>query len=87
VVRALPGGAAGFALLKKEAEHAVVVDLQEVRTGLIKYLDNYEKDDQNDPFPDFQRPMRFRNLRVVAFVQNDENNDVLQALDVPVAEE
>lgn len=85
VVRALPGGPAGMALMKKEVDHALVVDLQELRAGLTKYLDNYEKTE--DPFPDAQRPMRFRNLRVVAFVQNDENNDVLQALDVPVSED
>ncbi len=82
VVRALPGGAAGLALTKKDAEHSVTIDLQELRAGLNKYLDDFAKNES--PFPDAQRPMRFRNLHVVAFVQNDETYEVLQAVDVEV---
>ena len=85
VVRALPGGAAGLALMKKDADHAVTVDLAEVRVGLAKYLDNYAKNES--PFPDGQRPMRLRNLHVVAFVQQDDTYEVLQSVDVAVREE
>jgi hypothetical protein len=82
VVRALPGGPAGAALTKKDFEHAVTVDLNEVRAGLTKYLDEFVKNE--GPFPDAQRPMRLRDLHVVAFVQNDDTYEVLQAVDVPV---
>jgi hypothetical protein len=82
VVRALPGGPEGLALSKKDTEHAVVVDLAELETKLNKYLNDFTKNEA--PFPDAQRPMRFRDLSVVAFVQNDETSEVLQALEVPV---
>lgn len=85
VVRGLPGGPAGIALTKKEGEHTAAVDLNELRAGLHKYLDDFAKNEA--PFLDTQRPMRLRNLRVVAFVQNDETNEVLQAVETPVTEE
>lgn len=85
VVRALPGGAAGLALTKKDTDQSATVDLGAVRAGLNKYLDNFAKEES--PFPDAQRPMRFKSLRVVAFVQNDDTNEVLQAVDVAVKED
>jgi hypothetical protein len=84
VVRAFPGGVAGLALAKKDTEQAVVVDLGDLRKELHKYLDTAAKE---SPFLDSQRPMRFRNLSVVAFVQNDATQEVLQAVQVPVKEE
>jgi hypothetical protein len=85
VVRALPGGPAGFALMNKDSQHSVAVDLNELRAGLSKYLDEFAKNET--PFPDDQRPMRLRDLRVVAFVQHDESYEVLQAVDVAVKDE
>jgi hypothetical protein len=82
VVRALPGGPDGLALTKKDTDHAVVVDLPELETKLKKYLNDFAKNEA--PFPDAQRPLRFRDLSVVAFVQNDETSDVLQAVEAPV---
>ena len=46
---------------------------------LNKYLD--------EEYPDGARPMRLRNLHVVAFVQHDESTEVLQAVNVAVREE
>lgn len=80
VVRAMPGGAEGFAA----ADQKVSVDVSELRTKLSKYLDDFEKNE--DPFPDAQRPLRLRDLHVVAFIQDDATNDVLQAASVPVKE-
>ena len=40
----------------------------------------------DDDYREGVRPMRLRNLRVVAFVQDDESADVLAALEVPVKE-
>jgi hypothetical protein len=82
VVRALPGGAEGLALTKKEGEQSAVVDLEDLRKRLNKYLDDFARNEA--PFPDAQRPMAFRNLSVVAFVQNDDTKEVLQAIEVPV---
>jgi hypothetical protein len=82
VVRALPGGPAGVALMKKDLEHSVTVDVSDIRAELNKYLDEYIKNES--PFPDAQRPLRMQNLHVVALVQNDENYEVLQAVAVPV---
>lgn len=84
VVRALPGGSAGKALTKKTDEHAATINLQELRKSLAKYLDDFAK--ENDAqFP--ERPMGFKNFRVVAFVQNDATKEVLQAVQVAVANE
>jgi hypothetical protein len=82
VVRAMPGGVAGLALTKKDMDHTVTLDLGELRTTLHKYLDDFAKNES--PFPDAQRPMRLRDLHVVAFVQLDDTYEVLQAIDVPV---
>ncbi len=72
VVRALPGGNKGFAVKKKESEHNATIDLEELRRKLNKYLDE-------DYGPEGPRPMRLRNLHVVAFVQNDDTTEILQA--------
>lgn len=79
IVRALPGGVKGFPLDKKSAEHSATVDVQELRKTLNKYLD--------ESYPDGPRPQRLGRLHVVAFVQNDETTEVLQAIEVPVREE
>jgi hypothetical protein len=79
VVRALPGGAKGIALKEKEFDHQATIDLDELRGSLNKYL--------SEDYPDGPRPMRMRNLNVVAFVQNDETTEVLQAVNVPVRDE
>jgi hypothetical protein len=84
VVRAMPGGPKGFPLAKKSDRQDIRVDLDDLRTGLGKYLDDYAK--KNDvSFP--QRPMDFKNLKVVAFVQSDETNEVLQAAQADVRSE
>jgi hypothetical protein len=76
VVRAMPGGARGFTLKKKSSEHSADVNLDELRKNLNRYLD--------DEYTEGARPMRLRDLHVVAFVQNDETTDVLHAIDVRV---
>ncbi len=84
VARAFPGGVAGLALPEKDAEQTAVVDLEELRKSLSKYLDSAAKE---EPFPDSQRPMRLRDLSVVAFIQNDATQEVVQAVHVPVKDE
>ena len=81
VVRAFPGGVEGVALKDKTGKHAATVDLAELRKTLIKYLDSTAK---KTPFPNSDRPLDLKNLRVVAFVQNDKTKEVLQAVQVEV---
>ena len=76
VVRAMPGGVKGFVLKVKDDEVMASVDLDVLRKGLNKYLD--------EDYPEGPRPMRLRNLHVVAFVQDDTTTEVLQAIDVAV---
>ncbi|MBA4062238.1 MAG: hypothetical protein C0501_00765 [Isosphaera sp.] len=84
VVRAMPGGVKGFPLPKKDAEQAVAFDPEEVRKELAKYLDEFEKND--GPFPRPDRPLGLKNLKLVAFVQNDATREVLTAVQVDVGE-
>ena len=87
VVRDLPGGKAGLAVREDSAKQTVSVDLTELRQRLKKYLDDFAKNN-DQPFPNKDRPMELKNLKVVAFVQNDRTKEVLQAVqvDVPPAE-
>jgi thiol-disulfide isomerase/thioredoxin len=81
VVRALPGGAEGLALKDKAGKQTASVDLSELRKKLDKYLDDVGK---RRPFPDGKRPLDFRNLSVVAFVQDDDSKEILQATQVEI---
>ncbi|WP_439627238.1 hypothetical protein [Gemmata sp.] len=82
VVRSMPGGTKGFPLAKKTAEQTVTFDPAEVRGALNKYLDNFVKADE--PFPRPDRPLALKNLKLVAFVQNDATREVLTAVQVDV---
>jgi hypothetical protein len=81
VVRAMPGGVEGLALKEKSGKQSVTVNLDELRKSLSAYLDAYA---ERKSFPNDQRPMDFKNLSVVAFVQNDETKEILQAVQVEV---
>jgi hypothetical protein len=82
VVRALPGGAKGFALKDKSSKHTASVDLDELRRSLTSYLDNFAK---QRPFPSSDRPLDFKNLRLIALVQDDSTKEILQAKQVEIA--
>ena len=84
VVRAMPGGPKGFPLPKASAEQTVTVKLDEVRAANNKGLDDFlaELKKRGADFNFASRPMALRNLKVVGFVQNDETNEVLQAVQV-----
>jgi hypothetical protein len=81
VVRSFPGGADGTPLKQKTAKKSVTVDLAELRKGLSAYLDKYA---EKDAFPTKERPLELKKFKVVAFVQNDENVEVLQAVQADV---
>ena len=83
VVRALPGGAKGTALTKKEGEYEATVDVDKLRAELAKYLDDFAKEEDGMTS---ERPLLLKNLRVVAFVQDDATGEVLQAAQVEIEE-
>ena len=82
VVRALPGGAKGIALTEKSSKQTATIDLDELRGNLKKYLDDYAS--KGRAFPKPAKPLELANLHVVAFVQNDDTKEVLQAVKVEV---
>jgi hypothetical protein len=87
VVRAMPGGAEGFALKEKTAKHSVTVSLAEVRKELEKYLREFGR--RVKPFAETDNlRVTLKDLKVVALVQDDETKKILQAVqaDVPGAE-
>jgi hypothetical protein len=83
VVRAFPGGEVGLAVKDNSGKQTASVDLGALRKSLTEYLDDYAKN-SDQPFPNKDRPMEFKNLKVVAWVQNDRTKEVLQALQVDV---
>ncbi len=86
VVRAMPGGVKGFPLTAKSVEKTVTVNLNDLRAAQNKYLDEFtaemEKAGNDISFP--ERPLALKNLKIVAFVQNDETNEILQAAQIDV---
>jgi hypothetical protein len=82
VVRSLPGGAAGLVLKEKTGKQTVSVDLEELRKSLNKYLTDWAK--ENDEFSGKLPEIALKNLKVVAFVQNDATKEVLQSVQVDV---
>jgi thiol-disulfide isomerase/thioredoxin len=80
VVRAMPGGIKGFPLTKKEQEQAVVINADDIRKELAKSLDEFVKEQAEFPRP--ERPLALKNLKVVAFVQDDATNEVLNAVQI-----
>ncbi|MSR55397.1 MAG: DUF1223 domain-containing protein [Gemmataceae bacterium] len=86
VVRAMPGGPKGFPLTKATADQTVIVKLDDVRIDNNKSLDEFIADakKQGADFSFSSRPMDLKNLKLVAFVQNDETSEVLQVVQIDV---
>jgi len=84
VVRAFAGGARGLALGESDTKHSLTVDLAEIRKQLRAHQAKSITD--NGAFPGAVRPADLTHLNVVAFVQNDNSKQVLQAMQVPVGE-
>lgn len=83
VVRAMPGGPDGTPLPAKSLKKNFTVQVEQLKKQLKDYLDKYE---QKRPFPGKERPLELKNLKVVAFIQNDMGGEVLQAAQVSLAE-
>lgn len=81
VVRDLPGGANGFTLKEKSLTKTVVINPEEVKKGLAKYLNDFG----GGVFQGKKQPMELKDLKVVALIQNDETKEVVTAaqIDLP----
>jgi hypothetical protein len=77
VVRALPGGPDGFVLSKDDVKETAKINLRDLREKWSKNLDQVT-------FLDGIRPFSFRNLHVVAFIQDDASKEVLMAVEAAV---
>jgi hypothetical protein len=85
VARAFVGKAAGEKVSKgKPLEKAETVDVEALRKELKAYLDKVA---EKKAFAGKERPLELKKLAVVAFVQNDETGEVLQASQVDVTGE
>ena len=82
-MRAFPGGIKGFALKEKTAKQEASVDLEDLRRSLTNYL---SKPSSNGPYLDDERPLALKHLKAVAFIQDDESKEILQAVQVEVPE-
>lgn len=76
VVRSMPGGAKGVPITMKAGEHSVTINMTELRTMIGQSLENFARE-TDQPIPD--RLSALKNLRLVAFIQNDESGEILQA--------
>lgn len=79
VVRGFPGGVAGLPVSGDGQTIEATQDLDELRKTLSKYLDDYAS---RRPFPKADRPIDLSRLRVIAFLQDDESQEILAAQQV-----
>lgn len=81
VLRAMPGGVQGFPLTAKTAEQTVTIDPAALRTAIGKDLNDFVETSGVD-FRTPDRPLALANLKLIAYVQDDETQTVLQAVQV-----
>jgi hypothetical protein len=84
VVRAMPGGDKGYPLKQKTTRQAASVDLDELKKQLAQYVTTVAKKSKAN-FPEPEQILALKNLRIVAFVQNDKTKEVLQAKEVELS--
>lgn len=82
LVRTMIGGAKGTAVKSGKLSIDTKVSLKDLKQSLEEYLTQFEKNRGTD-FP--IKPLALENLSVVAWVQNDENREVLHTVIVPVS--
>jgi len=76
VVRGALGPADGTALAAPSSNHSFTIELGELRKSLTAYLEQYRKENPEVTF--VEKPLKLARLRVVAFVQDDATQEVLQ---------
>ena len=78
VVRAMPGGFAGFPLKTANHEQVVTVKPTEIKAAIAKHLGEMGSEVSAD------RVAPMKNLKLVAYIQNDTTGEVLTAAQVGV---
>ncbi|MBX7105832.1 MAG: hypothetical protein K1X57_17240 [Gemmataceae bacterium] len=82
VVRAMPGGPAGITLTKSDSKHTASVDLADLRKKINAGLDEYTRN--YSPLPSPARPTDFAKLKAVAWVQDDTDHFIWQAVECDI---
>jgi hypothetical protein len=83
VVRAFPGGAQGKELAGGTGKVELALSLADLKRGLETYLSDHAK---TGAFPKLLPEIKLKDLALVAFVQDDADQSILQAISVPVKE-
>jgi hypothetical protein len=85
VVRAMPGGAQGGEFEAGKVRIEEIVSLSKVRSLQELYLKEYPNSPgSRGAFTGPSPPVELKNLNVVAFVQNDSDRSVLDAIMIPI---
>jgi hypothetical protein len=85
VVRAMPGGAEGRALEEGKIRIEETIKLSDVLSTQQAYLKEYPHSPQSrGSFPDPLPPVELKKLRVAAFIQDDSDQMVMDAIIVSV---
>jgi hypothetical protein len=84
VVRACPGGTQGMELKNGKAKLEVTLRLRDLKRDLEAYQTGYAK---TRAFPKPPPEIKLERLAVVAFVQNDGDRSILNAVSVPIKQE
>jgi hypothetical protein len=82
VVRAFPGGSAGKPLTGGAGKVELTVDLAQLKRDQEAYLSDFVK--KSGAFPNPLPEIKLDDLAVVAFVQDDSNKRILNAVSAPV---
>ena len=81
VVRDFPGGLEGKDLSSGSGELNVTINLADLKREIESYLSDYSKE---RAFPGALPEVAFKDLAVVAFIQDDADKSILHAVSVPV---
>jgi thiol-disulfide isomerase/thioredoxin len=82
VTRGVLGPGDGTALPVASSNHSFTIDLAELRKSLTAYLEKFHKENPGVIF--VEKPLKLARLRIVAFVQDDTSQEVLQVRQVEV---
>ncbi len=83
VVRAFPGGTEGVTLKEETSNNKLSINLTEVSKKLGDYLDEAA---ETHNFLDDERPTDLGKLRVIAFIQDSDSKEIVQAAEAEVPE-
>lgn len=79
VVRGFPGGLNGQAVEQSTGSLQASLNLKDLKAQLESYL---ETSNAQRPYPDSERPLELKKLKAVAFLQNAETKEIINAAQV-----